>query len=299
MQNLIHQPSADPGGTTERSSGTAPQAPPGAQLVSPTATQDPDETGHPRAAEILRLLDGLPVHESATPREILAELEQERRRLHHALSLLRAARQRMHEQFLQNESEKQTVLNGLREQWAARRRSLEVQLAAAAMKTARDEQQDDRAQMEAEFQERKFEAEQQRQREQREWQKNVELQRQQLQLEHDQFETEMQQRQEEIDQRRRQLETDAERQIAAVHLERDEWERRRNTLQQQLGETRHKLVQVELAIVEERANQSEERRKWNDERFKAESIIRDLLAEFDLLSKAAADPEKRQQRTAA
>jgi len=266
---------------------------------SARSTSPGEPANRSRVADILQLLDGTSLPESTTPRVVLNELERERRRLRQAVSMLSAARRRLHEQSLQQESEQQRALNALRQQWAARRRGLEVQLATSAMQKARDELQDERAQMEAEFQQRQLEADRQRERDENEFRRHLELERRQLQLERQRFEAEMQHQREELERQQQQLEADREQWQKESENRQEEADRHCTAMQQQLDETRRKLVQVELALVEERANQSAQRRRWNDERANAESIIRDLLAEIDGLSKPSLEEPQHRQPAAA
>lgn len=232
------------------------------------------EGGTNRVTDILRLLDGRPTLENASPYEVLVDMERERRQLHHALQMLKVARQRLHEQYIENRREQERTLEGLRRKWEARESKLAMQIARAAMQKARDELAEDRAKLEAEFERRELEWQRERREAEQEWDDKLTLQRAELEAARRQVEDSMRHRRAEL-----------RREEAAAGS--TDFDGRRKQLQQQLAEARHKAVQAELALVEERARHTAERRAWNDERAKAEAIIRDLVAELEARGGAA------------
>lgn len=218
-----------------------------------------DESTEDRVGEIVELLrdDYLPGVTVYGQRQ--ADFEQERRKLRHAVELLRTARLHLHDQFQRHELEQQRLLGAIREEWRNRRRQLERQLAVIALQKAREEVADER--------------EQQRYEARRELSHLVEEQQQlrdQLLLEHEQFDAE------------RQLETE-EQQRLTESLQRDatEWDQRKAAADQQVRDLQRKLVEAELTIVKDRTEWTEQRRQWHDERQTAERIIQELLAELD------------------
>ena len=239
--------------------------------VAALAVRIPADGGQTRVSEIVRLLNGLPSDDSPESRQALSGLEQERRKLHHALTMLKTARQRLHQQYQEHEQEKQDLLRGLRREWNERKRTLDRQLASVAMQKAREELKEERAHLEAEFQQRQMEWEQQHQEIDRQSQAEGEIGRQNLIAERQQFEAEC-----------HKLRTDFDSVQTAGRVQ----DRQFSELKQQLTETRRKLVQTELSAVQEQSQHAAELRLWNDERNQAEAIIRDLMAELESISRS-------------
>ncbi|MFQ5733369.1 MAG: hypothetical protein ACE5KM_15625 [Planctomycetaceae bacterium] len=247
--------------------------------VSTVAVRIPD--GRPnRVTDILRLMEGRPTVDNASPYEVMADLERERRQLHHALAMLKVARQRLHEQHIEHRREQERTVQKLRRKWEAREGRLAMQIAKAAMQKARDELAEDRARLEADFERRELDWQQQRREAEREWQEKSALQRADLESARRQLEESIRAQREELQNREIALQ---ERQLTAPADDDRDDRQRRGQLQQQLAEARRKAVEAELAVVEQRAQRTAERRAWNDERTKAEAVIRDLIAELDSL----------------
>jgi chromosome segregation ATPase len=259
--------------------------------VSAVATRIPDGHGAARVQEILQLLDGLPSPESAESRHALSELDRDRRRLNHALTMLKSARQRLHQQYLESDEEKKQLLQELRREWNARRRALESQLAAAALRKAREELDEERAHLEAEFHQRQIEWEQQQRQIEHDWQADLAAQRQQHESERLRVEADSRRMQSELENERRLLQVERDR-LAAEQRQSAGREQHRGEVERQLADVRQKLVQSELALVQERSRHAAERRDWAVERNRAEGVIRDLLAEVQAATAAAQPPAR-------
>jgi hypothetical protein len=256
--------------------------------VSAVATRIPDDHSAGRVHEILRLLEGLPSPGAGASGDAFSELDRERRRLHHALAMLKSARQRLHQQYLENDEEKKRLLQELRREWNARKRALEAQLAAAALQKAREELDEERAHLEAEFHQRQVDWERQQRRTEQEAATELALQQQRLQSERQQFEADCRRNLADVENERRLLHVERER-LATERRMSDGRQQDRDEFERQLSDARQKLVQAELALVQERTRHAAESREWADERSRAEGVIRDLLSELQ----AAAPPAKR------
>lgn len=218
-----------------------------------------DDSAEDRVGEIVELLRDDHLPGMTLYGQMQVEFDRERRRLRHAVELVRTARSKLHEQFQRHELEQQRLLIAIREEWKTRRHRLERELAAAALAKARAEVADERAQQrhEAQREVAQIVAEQQQIRDT-------------LLAEQNRFEAE----------RDRQT---AEQQALTESVRRDasEWDARKAEADQQLHELQRKLVEAELTIVQDRSEWTAERREWNDQRQVAQGIIEELLAEVE------------------
>lgn len=244
-------------------------------------TRIPNHNTDTRVAEILGLLESPAIPADGNTGILMANLERERRRLHHALTMLRAARQKLHEQYLANKDEQQRVIGGLQREWTARRRQMETQIATAAMQKAREELAEERAHLEAEFQQRDLEWHRERDTRDQEWNDFVAIQERERNADQNRINSVNLRHRNETESLRKQLDDERDRYAQALEEHQAELQNQQDVSQKQLNELRAQLVQAELSLVKDRAEWAEERRRWNDERAKAESIIKDLLAELE------------------
>ena len=218
-----------------------------------------DDTAEDRVGDIVELLRDDHLPGMSLYGQMQVEFDRDRRRLKHAVELVRTARSKLHEQFQRHELEQQRLLTAIREEWRSRRHRLERELASAALAKARAEVADERAR--------------QRHEAQREVAQIVAEQRQirdTLLAEQERFEVVRDQQ-------------NAEQQALTESVRKDasEWETRKAEADQQLHELQRKLVEAELTIVQDRSEWTAERREWNDQRQAAQGIIEELLAEVE------------------
>jgi len=259
----------------------------GAEPVSTVVTRHPQHNTDTRVAEILGLLDSPAIADDGVTIPLLEDLERERRRLQHALTMLRTARQKLHEQFLVNKDEQQRVLANLQREWAARRRQMETQLATAAMSKAREELAEERAHLEAEYQQRHLDWQLEKDTHEREWHDLQADTQRERQTEQERTKDLLRQHRDETESLRAQLAELRDRHTRTCEEHQHELQSQQDALQKQMNEIRGQLVRAELAMVKDRAELAEERRRWTDERSNAESIIQDLLNELESRTKSA------------